>query len=340
MDFSLTEDQELLRSSARNLLRRECPTALVRAHLDDPAAADPLWAHLRGWTGLAEGPLVDLCLFMEETGAVAAPGPFFATTALFAPLVAALGNELLPRVLDGSVTGTLALAGPSGQWVLNADPVKTFVPEADRVDMVAVVSAGPAGPEVVLGERPGGGVDRVQTVDGSRHFCSVIAAEVRGPRLDIDAHDLDTVIERATVALAAEMLGTTRWMFDATLAYAKVREQFGKPIGSFQAVQHKLANMALAKERAWSAVYYAAMALDAGDPDGHRAAHVAKAAAGSAARLNLKDGIQIHGGIGYTWDHDLHLFIRRAVMSDDLLGPSAWHHDRLGDLLVAPTAAR
>jgi alkylation response protein AidB-like acyl-CoA dehydrogenase len=252
--------------------------------------------------------------------------------------MAALGHELLPGVLDGSVTGTVALAGPSGLWVLNPDPVKTFVPEADRVDMVAVVGAGPSGPEVMLGERPGRGIDVVQTVDGSRHFCSVIAAEVHGTRLDIDAHDLDTVIERATVALAAEMLGTTRWMFDATLAYAKVREQFGKPIGSFQAVQHKLANMALAKERAWSAVYYAAMALDAGDPDAHRAAHVAKAAAGSAARLNLKDGIQIHGGIGYTWDHDLHLFIRRAIVSDDLLGTAAWHHDRLGDLLVAAPA--
>ena len=139
--------------------------------------------------------------------------------------------------------------------------------------------------------------------------------------------------------LAAEMLGTVRWLFEMTLGYAKMREQFGRPIGSFQAIQHKLANMALAKERALSAVYYAAMTIDAGDSvdrdERRRAVHVAKAAAGAASRLNLKDGIQIHGGIGYTWEHDLHLFMRRALVSEQLLGTAGWHHDRLGELLVA-----
>ena len=130
------------------------------------------------------------------------------------------------------------------------------------------------------------------------------------------------------------MLGTTRWLFDTTLAYAKVRVQFGKPIGSFQAVQHKLANMRLALERAWSSVYYAAMTIDADDADRHRATHVAKAAAGEAAKLCAKDGIQIHGGIGYTWEHDLHLYIRRAYASEFLLGSGDWHHDRLAELIL------
>jgi alkylation response protein AidB-like acyl-CoA dehydrogenase len=112
--------------------------------------------------------------------------------------------------------------------------------------------------------------------------------------------------------------------------------QFGKPIGSFQAIQHKLADMALAVERASSAVYYAAMCIDADDPDRWRAAHVAKAAAGAAATRAAKDGIQIHGGIGYTWDHDLHLYIRRAYTSEHLLGTAGWHHDRLADLLLGP----
>jgi alkylation response protein AidB-like acyl-CoA dehydrogenase len=339
MDFSLTQDQQLLRDSAARLLQQECPPALVRAHLRDPAVAGELWQHLAGWAGVAGGSAIDLCLFLEETGAVAAPGPFFATTALFAPVLQALDHDLLPAVLEGSATGTVAVAGAAATWEVNRDPIKTFVSEAGRVDWIAVLHEGPSGPEVVIGRRPEDGVTITPTVDGSRQFATVEAAAVSGERLPIAPEAVEAVIQRATVGLAAEMLGTVRWLFETTLAYAKVREQFDRPIGSFQALQHKLANMALAKERAWSSVYYAAMTLDASDDvaanERRRAVHVAKAAAGSAARLNLKDGIQIHGGIGYTWEHDLHLFMRRALVSEQLLGTAGWHHDRLGELLVA-----
>ncbi len=130
------------------------------------------------------------------------------------------------------------------------------------------------------------------------------------------------------------MVGTARRLFTMALDYAKTRVQFDVPIGSFQAIQHKLADMSLDLERAWSAVYYAAMALDAADDDAPRAVHVAKAAAGTAARRAARDGIQIHGGIGFTWEHDLHLFIRRAYGAEALLGTTSWHHDRLADLLI------
>jgi alkylation response protein AidB-like acyl-CoA dehydrogenase len=330
MDFTITDDQELLRSSARQLMAGECPTSLVRAHMSDPHAADPLWDHLRGWTGMAGGPLVDLCLFLEETGAALAPGPFFPTVALFAPLLAAVDHDLLAGVLDGNVTGTVAMAGADGVWAPNDDPIKTFVPEADRVDHVVVVGAGPSC--VVAGRLP---ARHVATVDTTRRLAEV-NTEGAGVGVALPPGTIQDVLERAYVALAAEMLGTARWLLDATLAYAMSRQQFGRPIGSFQAIQHKLANMALACERAWSAVYYAAMAIDSGDPDRHRAAHVAKAAAGAAATLAAKDGIQVHGGIGYTWEHDLHLFIRRAYASEHLLGTSGWHHDRLGELLAQP----
>jgi alkylation response protein AidB-like acyl-CoA dehydrogenase len=328
MDFTITEDQELLRSSARQLMVGECPTSLVRAHMSDPQASDQLWGHLRAWMGVAGGPLVDLCLVLEETGAALAPGPFFPTAALFAPLLGALDHDLLPRVLEGDVTGTVALAGANGIWVPNDDPTKTFVPEADRVDHIAVVGAGPS--VVVTGRLP---ARYVATVDTSRRLAEVDTAGTDSG-VAVSPETIQDVLERAYVALAAEMLGTARWLLEATLAYAKTREQFGRPIGAFQAIQHKLANMALACERAWSAVYYAAMAIDSGDPDRHRAAHVAKAAAGAAAKLAAKDGIQVHGGIGYTWEHDLQLFIRRAYASEHLLGTSGWHHDRLGELLV------
>jgi alkylation response protein AidB-like acyl-CoA dehydrogenase len=329
VDFTLSPDQELLRDTARQLLQRECPTALLRAHIDDPAAADPLWGHLRDFAALGDGPLTDLCVFLEETGYVAAPGPFLPTVALFTPLVAAAGHELLAPALAGEITGTVAVAGADGLWTANDDRVKTFVPEADRVDWIAVVSSGPT---VSLVQSAA--THPVATVDFSRRFFEVDGGSKSAAAQSIDPEAFESVTEGATIALAAEMVGTARRLFDMALAYAKERVQFDVPIGSFQAIQHKLADMALDLERATSAVAYAAMAVDAKDADRHRAAHVAKAAAGAAATRAAKDGIQIHGGIGYTWEHDLHLFIRHAYGSEAWMGTSAWHHDRLGDLLL------
>jgi alkylation response protein AidB-like acyl-CoA dehydrogenase len=329
VDFALSPDQELLRDTARQLLERECPSTVLRASIDDPAAADPLWRHLRDFAALGDGPLTDLCLFVEESGYVAAPGPFFSTAALFAPVLASVGHELLPSVVSGEVTGTVAMAGADGVWQPNDDPVKTFVPEAERVEWVAVVSTGPV---VELVQSPA--TRRVATVDFTRRLFEVDTASRSGSGQPIDPELLETLLERATVTLAAEMAGTARRLFDMTLAYAKERVQFDAPIGSFQAIQHKLADMALDLERATSAVYYAAMTIDAKDPERHRATHVAKAAAGSAAKRAAKDGIQIHGGIGYTWEHDLHLFIRRAYASEHWLGTSDWHHDRLAEMLI------
>ena len=310
MDFTLTPEQELLRDSARSLLTKECPTSLVRAHADDPSAADPLWKHLREWTELGAGPLVDLCLFLEETGAVLAPGPFFATTALYAPLLGAIGAEV------GAGVGTVAF------------PDHPYVLEAGRADVVAVVESHPSGRQVRMIERPAARF--VATIDTSRRLYSIDTGGAGEVPIADDA--LEGVLARAYVALAAELMGTVRWLFDTTLAYAKARVQFDRPIGSFQAIQHKLANMALVREQAWSAVYYAAMTIDAGDPELRHAAHVAKVMAGEAAKLNAKDAIQIHGGIGYTWEHDLHLYIRRAYASEYLLGTSDWHRDRLASL--------
>ena len=138
----------------------------------------------------------------------------------------------------------------------------------------------------------------------------------------------------ATVALSAELLGTTRWMLDATLDYVKTREQFDRPIGSFQVLQHRLVDMSLLYERASSSVYWAAMAIDADDDERHRAVHVAKSSASEAARHIAGEAIQMHGGIGFTWDHDLHLYMRRAFSSEELLGTTAWHRDRLAELVL------
>ncbi len=334
MNFSLSDDQELLRDTARTMLAKECPTTLLRAHIEDPAAADPLWERLRDFAPLGDGPCADLCLFLQELGYVAAPGVFFPTVALAAPLLTAVGDDRAASVLEGAATATVALAGADGVWRPNADPVKTFVPEPDRVDWIVVVdgAAGASGGTDLRVVAPADAELRsVGTLDFSRRMFEVRASG--GDPVGLDAAAVDTVLVRATVAAAAELVGTARRSFDMSLAYAKERIQFDVPIGSFQAIQHKLADCSLGVERAIAAVHYAALAVDAGDDDRFRAAHVAKAAAGNAATRAAKDAQQVHGGIGYTWEHDLHLFTRHAYGSEHWLGTTAWHHDRLAELL-------
>jgi hypothetical protein len=328
VDFTLTDEQVLLRDTAHALLTRHCPMSLVRAHIDDPSAADPLWTHLREWVVLGDGPLTDLCLFLEECGAVLAPGPFFATSALALPLARAVGLDDAEGIATGEASATVAIAGASGVWQPNDDTTKTFVLEADRADRVLVVDG--RGGVGLLGA-DAGPHRRVGLIDSTRRIFEV---DVSGVVAISDPVDVERWLQRSTVALAAEMLGTARWLLSTAIEYAKQRVQFDVPIGSFQAIQHKLADCSLDVERARSAVYYAAMCIDVDDPDRHRATHVAKAAAGRAATHCAKDGMQVHGGIGYTWEHDLHLFIRRAYASEHLLGTAGWHHDRIADLIL------
>jgi hypothetical protein len=308
VDFSLTPDQELLRDTGRKLLERECPPALVRAHIEDPSAFEPLWRQLSEYPALGTGPAADLCLFLEQTGYAAAPGPFLATT----NYAALTGDDVR--------TGTVAFVD---------DPTQPFVLEVDRVDHIAIVRPGPQLAVIDAGDAA---ARFVATVDFSRRLfvCELPQVDAR----PIDPAAYARWRNRAYACMAAEMVGTARRIFDMALAYAKERRQFDVPIGSFQAIQHKLADMSLALERATAAVHYAAMTIDGDDPDSSRAAHVAKAAAGEAARRILKDGIQIHGGIGYTWEHDLHLYLRRATGDEYLFGTTGWHLDRLAELLI------
>jgi hypothetical protein len=314
VDFTLTGDQELLRETAHKLLDSECPPSLVRAHIDDPSVHERLWVHLHEYVALGAGPATDLCLFLEQTGHAAAPGPFFATAALFTPLVGG----------DGTTTGTVALLD---------DAVNPYVLEADRVEQLAVVAGDALA--VVDVDRVAEHLRVVPTVDYSRRLFVFDPADADLDFTPVDHVQIVAWRDRVHAAIAAEMVGTARRIFEMTLLYAKERKQFDVPIGSFQAIQHKLAEMSLVLERAAAAVQYAAMTVDAADVERTKACHVAKAAAGEAARRILKDGIQIHGGIGYTWEHDLHLFLRRATGDEVLFGSTGWHHDRLADLLMA-----
>jgi len=323
MDFSLTDDQQLLRDTATKLLERECPPSLVRAHIDDAAEYEPLWRHLREFTALGAGPATDLCLFLEQTGYVAAPGPFLAT-ALYTSLT---GGTNLPGE-DTETTGTVAFRD---------DPMNPFVLEADRVEKIAIVGPGPT-VAVVDTSAVRDRLRFVATVDFSRRVFAFDTSDLGVTAEPITAEAFDAWLDRAHVSIAAEMTGTARRIFDMSLAYAKERVQFDRPIGSFQAIQHKLADMSLALQRATAAVQYGAMTCDAAVGDRTIACHSAKAAAGEAARRILKDGAQIHGGIGYTWEHDLHLYLRRATADEDMLGTTSWHLDRIAGLLFDATA--
>ncbi len=298
--------------------------------MDDLAAAAPLWSHLREFSAVGVGPAVDLCVLMEQLGFVVAPVPFFASAVLAAPALEAIGSDLVEPVLGGDQTATLALAGPEGEWTPNDGPFKSFVPDAEVADVVLSVDG-----RGLVSRLENPEWRRLETIDPSRPLYDLKTDGASVPLGELSAEALDLVLARATLALAAEQVGTARRLFSMTLEYAKQRVQFDVPIGSFQAIQHKLADMSLDVERAWSAVYYAAMTIDADDADRPRAVHVAKAAAGEAAKHCAKDGIQIHGGIGYTWEHDLHLFMRRAFGTEALLGTTGWHHDRLADLLMS-----
>jgi hypothetical protein len=307
MDFSLSPDQQLLRETARKLMERECPPSLVRTHIDDPSAYEPLWRHLSEYTALGFGDASDCCLFLAETGYAAAPGPFLAT------------------VLYGALTGT----DGTGTVAFVDDPAQPFALEADRVEHIVCIGPGPTLTVVASTDVQ---LRFIETVDFSRRLFTVDDVPPGGTH--VDPAVLDAWRDRAAACIAAETVGTARRIFDMSLAYAKERIQFDVPIGSFQAIQHKLADMSLVLERATAAVHYAAMTIDAGDGERAKACHVAKAAAGEAARRILKDGAQIHGGIGYTWEHDLHLYLRRATADEYLFGTTSWHHERLAELIM------
>jgi alkylation response protein AidB-like acyl-CoA dehydrogenase len=326
MDFSLTAEQEMLRDTARQLLTKECPSTLLREAWDDPSAAGPLWTtHLADWVELADGDLVDLALFMEEHGRAMVPGVFFPTV-LAAQIVGSLGME----PLRGSAS--VAVAGPAGEWVANGSPIKHHVVEADRVEQLLVVAGSAERPHVALVDPTDAPRREVEQLDRLRRQFEVDVGRFDdGEAVDADA--LGRGVERALVASSAELVGVARWLLETSVEYARERVQFDVPIGSFQGLQWMLVDAALDLERAAGAVAYAAMCVDADDADRHRAVHGAKAEAGLAARRCARTGMQVHGGIGFTFEHDLHLRLRRAYAGDALMAPSAWHHDRLADLI-------
>lgn len=351
MDFELTEEQAALREVSRSMLAVNCPPRLVRSLASAGRDVDDkLWqrgAEL-GWVGLAvpeehdgagQG-LVELSLVAEELGRAAAPGAFL-DSALSAHVLARRSHpELARRLAAGDLKASWALHGPvtgsrdGDEIVLRGRA--TAVQAAAAADWLMVTAASDTGRLLVLVDRARACVEPRRTLDETRRWYDVVLDGVRigaGDVVTANEAEIQWLTDACAVLIAADSLGAGERLLDLTVGYVKMREQFGRPLGSFQSVKHKAAGMLTTLKGARAATYYAAMALDARVADATVAASVAKAFTGEGVAALAGEALQAHGGIGFTWEHDLHLYLRRAKVNAMLYGAAAEHYERLVSLL-------
>ncbi len=327
----------------------------------------------QGWLGLVfpeayDGMglgFVDLTVLMEEMGRAVMPGPYFSTVLLGGLAILEAGSEaqkkewlpklaagqkrvtlawMEPSAMLGAAGVTLAAKGAAGGHTLSG--TKLFVPDANTADAIVVAArtnagTGEDGVSLFLVPRGAKGLEvkLLPTMDQTRKLCEVTLTGVTlGPEALLGAPGLGwtplaRVLDRACVALCAEMCGGAQRVLDMTVEYAKIRQAFGKPIGSYQGVKHKAADMLVEVENSKSITYYAAWAMDEGASEGPLAVSMAKAYVSDAYRRVSAAGIQLHGGIGFTWEHDLHLYFKRAKGSEFTFGDATYHRERVAQLV-------
>lgn len=367
MKLVLDTEQRELRAAVRKFLADRSPSATVRAAMDSDRGHDD-----GVFSGLAElGALglvvpealggsgaghIERAVVAEELGRALTPAPFLASAVLAADTLLALDDEdarseFLPGIAAGELIGTVAVAETGGEWDRGGgattaterdggwalDGVKTPVLAGDIADVVLVAAATPDGPGwfAVHGDAPGLTRTRLAGLDPTRRVAKLAFAGVPARRLATAdaAAALDLVADLAAVALAAEQVGTLERAMELTVDYAKVRVQFGRPIGSYQAVKHGCADMYSAWEQAVSVLRYAAWTADHDRAELPVAAALAQTYIGPAAFDTATGMVQYHGGVGYTWEHDAHLYYKRAKSAELLLGPPSGHRRRLADRL-------
>jgi alkylation response protein AidB-like acyl-CoA dehydrogenase len=361
VEFAFSEDQEALRASVKAFLADKAPNSYVRAMADDERGfTDEVWSGMAelGWTGLlvpetADGlglGLVDMVVVLEEMGRLPLPGPFF-SSAVFATLAAwRLGAaDLLAQLAGGELRGTVAIEeqghgdpvsrvrtrarrkGP--EWVLTG--LKPTVLDGHTADWAIVVARTESGLGSFLVEAPRG--EAVPAIDPTRKVARLVLDEAPGVPIG-PAGDHTAIWRRiaddVAVMLAAELVGSCEQALEEAVEYAKVRVQFDRPLASFQAIRHKSVDMLQQLELARVGSHYAAWTSDVDDPARERAAAMAKGFIGEAAVCISGEDIQIHGGVGFTWDCDAHFFYKRAKMSDAMLGAQGWQRRRLADLVL------
>jgi len=310
--------------------------------------------------------IVDLVVLMEEMGRAVVPGPFFSTVLLGGLAILEAGTDAqkktwLPRLASGEARAALAWMEPSADLGARGitlpatakagghslSGTKLFVQDAHTADVIVVAARTATGKTseegislfLVPRGAPGLTVTLLPTMDQTRKLCEVAFKDVAvGPEALMGQAGsgwapLARVIDKATVGLCAEMCGGAQKVLDMTVEYAKIRQAFGRPIGSYQGVKHKAADMLVDVENSKSITYYAAWAMDEGVAEGPLAVSMAKAYVSDAYRRVSGAGIQLHGGIGFTWEHDLHLYFKRAKGSEFTFGDATWHRERVAQLV-------
>ena len=364
---ALAQEREVLRQSVRSLLERTSSEADVRRLMEtDKGYDEAAWRQAAtqvGLTGLGIpeelggsgfGPL-ELAVVFEEMGRARYCGPFLSTVALGANVLLhsddeAAKKEWLPSIAAGETVATLALTEESGDWDVAAvsttatragdgwrlTGAKWFVLDGHVADLVLVVARtdGGIGVFAVAGDAAGLTREPMVTMDATRKMARLTLDGVEARLVGSETGGDDVVaraLQLAATALAAESLGGAQKCLELSADYARDRVQFGRPIGSFQAVKHKLANLLIQVEQARSASYFAAREAATGGPDLAMAASLAKAYTADAFYAAAADTIQIHGGIGFTWEHPAHLYFKRAKTNQLLLGASSYHRALVAD---------
>ena len=371
MNFAFTDEQELLRETARRFLDDKVPSEIVRKLMESHEGYDPAhWAEVAqmGWQAMAIPEeyggagfsFLETVVLMEEMGRSVVPLPFLSTVILSANLLLELGSEdqkseYLPGIAAGESIWAMALTEPGGQWDAEAvetvaspagdgwqiSGTKAYVIDGHIANHLLVVARTGAPGEVsvfiVDADAEGVNATKVESMDQTRCLALVDLEDVRvdGSALVGSAGEawdaVDTVLDIAAVALAAEQVGGAQTCLDMSVEYAKVRMQFGRPIGSFQAIKHKCADMLVQVESARSAAYYAGWATAERNDEFAVTAPLAKSYCSEAYFFCAAENIQIHGGIGFTWEHDAHLYFKRAKSSELMFGDPTYHRSRLAD---------
>jgi alkylation response protein AidB-like acyl-CoA dehydrogenase len=372
MQFGLTETQQTLKNTVRKFLAAECPMAEVRKLMETDTAFQPaLWSKIaaQGWTGMILPEeyggfgmgMVEMACALEEMGRALLPGPFFSTILMAGSLLErtakANGNQKhVNAISSGEAKAAVAVLEDSASWSPDSiqlkatssgggyvlDGRKLFVWDAAVADFLICVARlnGELALFLIPRKARGLGITDLPAMDFTRKLYEVAFDGVPLPRQNLLAEGkparaaLDHMLNVATVGLVAEMTGGMQRLLEMTVEYAKTRKQFGRPIGQFQAVQHLCADMLVYTESSRSAAYYAAWTIQEGVPEASLAVSVAKAYASDAYREVGNRAIQVHGGMGFTWENDAHLFYRRAKASELAFGDATYHRERIAGLVI------
>ncbi|HZT65640.1 MAG TPA: acyl-CoA dehydrogenase family protein [Acidimicrobiales bacterium] len=365
MNFAFSEEQEELRRSVRRFLDDKSPITEVRRLMETTEGYDPaVWSQMANQLGLQGLTIpeeyggsgfsyVELIVVLEEMGRSLLCAPYFSTVALAANAILASGDdaakkELLPGIASGETIATLALTEDNGRWDLEGiqlqakksgdgytlDGHKMFVIDGHTANLIVVVARTSAGISFFAVDGDAQGLTRtaLSTMDMTRKQARLEFSGTPARLIGADGGAeaaLSKTLDLAAVALAAEQVGGAQRCLDMSVEYAKVRIQFGRPIGSFQAIKHKCADMLLEVESAKSAAYYAGWAAAEDSDELPVVASLAKAYCSEAYFHAAAENIQIHGGIGFTWEHDAHLYFKRAKSSELLLGDPTYHRELL-----------